>query len=210
MISQPVDQKPASDDDDRSTRLKSALPGLVLNFLVPTIAYFLLNRHMSSAAALAWSGAIPVAATLIGLVRTHRASALGALSIAGFAAALAVSGLFGGSPLAFELQEPILTGVLGLVFLVSVLIHKPLFLAGLRAAARRDPAMAARMDKPEAEHKLTRLTIIIGATLAVHAATLTTLALTEPTSTYVALSKPVGLPILVAGAVAIAWHRRRT
>ena len=207
MISQPVNQKTAP--DDRAARLKTALPGLVLNFLVPTIAYFLLNRHMSSTAALAWSGAIPAAATLIGFVHTHRTSALGALSIAGFVVALVVSGLSGGSPLAFELQEPTLTGALGLAFLISVLIHKPLLLVGLRSAARRDPAMADRLDNPEAEHRLTRLTAIIGATLAVHAATLTTLALTEPASTYVALAKPVGLPILAAGAVAIAWHRRR-
>lgn len=69
--------------------------------------------------------------------------------------------------------------------------------------------MADRIDKPEAEHKLSRLTTIIGATLTVPAATLTTLALTEPANTYVALSKPIGLPILAAGAVATAWHRRR-
>ena len=76
-------------------------------------------------------------------------------------------------------------------------------------AADSNPALAERMKEASGTHKITVVTGIIGATLVVHSATLTALALTEPTSTYVALSKLVGLPILAAGLAALMWYRRR-
>ncbi|HEV2639375.1 MAG TPA: VC0807 family protein [Actinocrinis sp.] len=201
-------QKPPT-PDERAARLTAALPSLALNILVPTALYFVLNRYTGNTAALAYSGAIPTAFTLAGFLRTRRISALGALSIVGFAAAVAISVLFDGSPLAFELQEPLITGTLGLALLISALIRKPLLLTALRIAARNDPALVDLLAKPGAAQRISILTTIIGATLTLHSATLTFLALTRSASTYVAISKPVGLPILAAGMAILIWYRRR-
>jgi hypothetical protein len=212
MISQPTaDQmaNPKIAPADQGARLKAALPGLILNIVAPTCAYFVLERYLGDTAALAISGGISVATTLAGFVRNRRFSALGVLCVLGFAVALAVAVFSGGSALVLDLEEPALTGAIGLVFLISALIRKPVLWAGLRMAAGSNPALAERMKEANGTHKITVVTGIIGTTLAVHSATLTTLALTEPTSTYVALSKLVGLPILAAGLAALMWYRRR-
>jgi hypothetical protein len=200
---------PSPTPADRGARLKAALPGLALNILAPTCVYFVLDKHMGNTAALAISGAISVVTTLGGFIRNRKVSALGVLSILGFAAALAQSAFSGGSPLVLELEEPVLTGILGLICLTSVAIRKPVLLSGLRIAARDNPALADRMKDATGPHKITVVTGIIGATLVAHSATLAALAFTEPTNTYVTLSKLIGLPILALGLATLMWYRRR-
>ncbi len=51
-------------------------------------------------------------------------------------------------------------------------------------------------------------TAIIGAIFLVHAITITILALTLPTGTFLAVSRPVGLPILAVGLTILIWYRR--
>lgn len=205
---EPATPGPAT-PEDRTARLKSALPSLALNILVPTAAYFVLEHRMDNTSALMLSGAIPTAFTIAGFIRARRISALGLLSIAGFAVAVAMSALSGGSPLAFELQDPLLTGTVGLALLISVVMRKPLLLVGVRMAAQTNPALVDQLAKPSAAHRMTVLTTIVGATLALHSTALTLLALTRSTGTYVAMSKPIGLPILAAGLAVMVLYRRR-
>jgi hypothetical protein len=51
---------------------------------------------------------------------------------------------------------------------------------------------------------------LLGATLPPHGIVITILALILPTGTFLALSRPAGLPILAAGVGVLFWYGRRS
>jgi hypothetical protein len=155
--------------------------------------------------ALAISSAIPALFTLGTYLIRRRVNVIGLIGVAGFAIGLAVSALTGGSELAFKLQEPILIGAIGLIFLGSVAIGRPLFLLVHRMMNR-----AGRAAPLNDRHRAGVLSSILGATLLVHGIAITILALTLPTGTFLALSRPVGLPILAIGLGVLFWYGRRS
>jgi hypothetical protein len=186
-----------------------ALASLAVNFVVPLLAYYLLERHVgSSALALALAGAIPVAWTLGGLAVRRRLDPLGAASVILFAISVLISWATGGSTLALELQDPMVTGPAGIACLVSVAIGHPLHPIILRLLGRGNAAytdIAARVRGRTAMFTTT----VLGLTLAVHAAALTVLALTQSTNTFVALQHPVGLPPVALGLGSLYFYHSR-
>jgi hypothetical protein len=185
------------------------LASLLINFVAPLLAYYLIHSHVrSSALALALAGAIPVAYTLVMLAVRRRLDALGVVSAATFGLGVLVSWASGGSPLAIELQDPGTTGLLGIAFLASVAIGRPLHPVILRLLGRGDPRYAGLADR--AQHTTSMVvSAIIGLTLTARAVALTILALTQSTTAYVTLQHPVGLPFLGLGFAALVFYRRR-
>jgi FtsH-binding integral membrane protein len=53
------------------------------------------------------------------------------------------------------------------------------------------------------------MTALLGTMLLLHALVLLALALTESTSTFLSVSRPVGWAITGAGVAALLWYRRR-
>ena len=116
---------------------RSGLAGLAINFVVPLFAYYLIHPHVrSSALALALAGAIPVAYTLVMLAVRRRLDPVGVVSVVGFGIGVLVSWASGGNALALELQDPALTGLIGIACLASVVIGRPLHPVILRVPAR--------------------------------------------------------------------------
>jgi hypothetical protein len=186
-----------------------ALASLVINFVVPLLAYYLIHPHVgSSALALALAGAIPAGYTLIMLAARRRLDPVGVISVVTFGIGVLVSWACGGSTLALELQDPALTGLLGIACLVSAAIGRPLHPVILRLLGRgnaRYAGIAAR-----AQHTTSMvITAIFGLALTVHAAAVTVLALTQSTSTFVAFQHPVGLPPLGLGIAGVLFYRSR-
>lgn len=130
---------------------------------------------------------------------------IGLIGVAGFAIGLAVWAFTGGNELAIKLQGPVLTGTIGPIFLGSVAIGRPLFLL-IHRMMNRDGKAAPLGDRRRASV----LSALIGVTLLVRAIVVTILAPTLPTSTFLALSRPIGLPILLIGAGALFWYGRRS
>lgn len=189
--------------------LASLLPSVLASIVAPPLAYALIRPHVaSSAAALLVAMAIPAGWTLAIFAWRRRADPLGLLSVAGFGVALAVSYLSGGSALALELQDPAVTGALGLACVVSVIARTPLQLMALRLLARRSAQAARIMADPATTRTSTVATAIIGAIFLTHAIAITILALTLPPGTFLAVSRPVGLPIAAAGVIILIWYRR--
>ena len=89
--------------------------------------------------ALALAGAIPVAYTLAILAVRRRLSTLGVVSVASFGIAVLVSWASGGNTLALELQDPALTGLIGIACLASVAVGQPLHPVILRRWAAATP-----------------------------------------------------------------------
>ena len=187
----------------------SALASLAVNFVVPLLAYYLLERRVgSSALALALAGAIPVVWTLVALAVRRRLDPIGVVSVILFGLGVLISWATGGNALALELQDPMVTGPAGIACLVSVVIGHPLHPVILRWMGRGN---AAYNDIAERVRGRTAMitTTVLGLTLTVHAAALTVLALTQSTNTFVALQHPVGLPPVALGLGSLFLYRSR-
>jgi hypothetical protein len=187
----------------------AGLASLVINFAAPVLAYYLIRPHVhSSAMALALAGAIPVAYTLVTLAATRRLSWVGVVSVASFGVGVLVSWATGGSALALELQDPALTGLIGLAFLGSVAVRRPLHLVIVRLLGRGDARYAGIASRTQHTTSMV-ITAIIGLVFIGHAAAIATLALTQPASTFVAMQHVVGLPIFGLGIAAVLFYRSR-
>jgi hypothetical protein len=188
----------------------AGLAGVAINFVAPLLAYHLIRSHTaSSAMALALSGAIPVGYTLAILAVRRRLSALGVVSVALFGLGVLVSWVSGGNTLAMELQDPALFGLVGIACLVSIAVGHPLHQVILRAMGRNNPRYTQTADRAAAAGTSTVATAIIGLAFLGHAVAVTVLALTQTTSTFLALQNPVGLPFLGLGVAGLFIYGTR-
>jgi len=187
----------------------TALASLLINFVVPLLTYYLIRPHVgSSAVALALAGSIPVAYTLVMLAVRRRPDPVGVVSAAGFGIGVLVSWASGGNTLALELQDPALTGLIGLACLVSAVIGRPLHPIILRLLGRSNARYAGIATRTQRGTSMVTTTII-GLAFTGHAVAVAILALTQSTSTFVALQHPVGLPFFGLGIAAMFFYRSR-
>ena len=185
--------------------IKRFLPSIVVNAGLPFVAYLLLRSQLSDIAALAVACAIPVVYTMVILAVRRRFDPVGVIAVAGFAAALGLAVVSGGNELVLKLQDALITGPIGLVCLISVLGGRPLHAVLLAFAARRNPRLSLTLHRRASMI----ITAVFGATLVIHALVLLMLALTLPTGTYLALSRPVGLSVVAVGLGGLFWYRHR-
>jgi hypothetical protein len=192
---------------------RAALAGLAsvaINLVAPLIAYHLIRPHTTSPAmALALSGSIPVAYTLVILAVRRKLSALGVVSVAIFAIGVLIYWATGGSTLATELQDPVEFGLIGLACMVSIVVGHPLHQVILRAMGRSNPRYTQTADRAAASGSSTVATAILGLAFLGHAIAVAVLALTQTTSTFVALQNPVGLPFLGLGVLGLFLYGSR-
>lgn len=142
---------------------RGLLRDLLINAGLPLAAYLLLTRFgFSTVAALLVGAAFPAVAAVIGIVRERRA---GALSIIALLATVmsAVGALLFTSPLLLLARGSLVTGVIGLAFLISLASRRPLVFHVV--ASGRDAAGRQRMEtlwENEAAFRrlMTRLTLL--------------------------------------------------
>jgi hypothetical protein len=206
---QPGGRAGPSSSGHAGRRALAGLVGLIISFIVPLLSYDVIRPHVdSSAMALALAGAVPVGYTLAILVVRRRLNPVGVAGVISFGIGVLVSWASGGNSLALELQDPVLFGAIGIAFLISVAIGRPLHPVVLRLLGRSDPRYAGIADR--AQHGTSMvITAILGVTLLTHAVAVAVLALTQPVSTFVALQRPVGLPIFALGIGIVLLYRNR-
>ncbi|TDD80879.1 hypothetical protein E1293_19795 [Actinomadura darangshiensis] len=189
--------------------LRTVLPSLALNGVVPLLVYLLLRPHLpGDAAALAVAMAVPVACTVAVFAWRRRVDAIGAIAVVTFGIALIVVLLSGGDPFVLKLQEAVVTGPLALLFLASAAVRKPVLLVATRLLGKSGKTENALVEERRRQASTT-LTAIMGGTFAVHAAALTVLALLLSTAQVLAVSRLVGLSILGAGLLVVLTYRAR-
>ncbi|MEU7179559.1 MULTISPECIES: VC0807 family protein [Streptomyces] len=197
----------------RSPLLESFLP-LIMDAGVPMASYYLLGGAfgLSEVAALGWSSVVPVARTVWGLVRNRRINGLALLILLANAVGLALSSVTG-DPRLMLAKDSGVTGVVGIVVLLSVRGGRPLMTAGLRpwvtkgstagnAAWDRLWADSARFRRAER-----RFSVIWGSALLAECVVRVIGAYTVPVHTMVWLSTVLAvvaimLAMLVAGGAA--------
>jgi hypothetical protein len=180
--------------------LRRLVPSIAVNAVAPVVIYEVVRSSVDSdVTALAIGAAAPVAWTLGSLLIRRKLDVIGLLSTGIVGVGLLIAWLSGGNPLALELRDAVPAGLIGLACLVSLLLRRPLHQVLFRLLGRQN--VAARTS--------TVVTALLGVTLIVEAAALVVLALTTVTSTYVALSQPIGWGIIGVGVALAMWYRHR-
>lgn len=108
----------------------------LVNFILPFVIYNYAEAPLGEVPALLASSAPPILWSIVEFARHRRLDALSVLVVGGIALSL-LAMLGGGGAQFLQLREKLVTGVIGLAFLGSVLIRKPLVYELARASMRR-------------------------------------------------------------------------
>jgi hypothetical protein len=187
---------------------------LAAGLLVPLVVYLVIRALIGSATgALAITEAGPAAWLVYTGITRRRLDPIAVLSTLTVAIALAAYALSGGDPLALKLRRGAVTGTLGLAWLVSLALRRPLLLALAEHAAKLNPEhgaeIEARLARPGARRAMTILTAMIGVTFTLDGLTQVALALTVPTGSFVADSTAARILVLGTGFVVTARYVRQ-
>lgn len=109
---------------------------LLVNFALPYVIYTYAEAPLGEVGALLASSAPPILWSMAEFALHRRLDALSVLVVAGIALSL-LAMLGGGGAQFLQLREKMVTGVIGLAFLVSAAIGKPLIYELARAGMRR-------------------------------------------------------------------------
>lgn len=157
---------------------------LFVNGLLPWLVYTWAEPGMGRVHALMASAIPPIAWSSIEFLRKRRIDAFSIFVLAGIALSL-LAFFGGGSFRMLELREHLVNGVIGLIFLGSVVIKRPLFVVITRAIAKRKSPEAAekferRLENPRVMQLLARLTLGLGVVLLIQTAITTVLVFALP------------------------------
>jgi len=193
------------------SRGPGAVAEILVNFVLPYVVYVLLKDRYGDLRALLASSAPPILWSLIELARKRRVDALSLLVIAGIVLSL-LAFVGGGSARFLQLRENFVTVFIGLAFLVSAAVGRPLIYELARAGMQRKPAELAEFEalRDNAYFKRTMLvmTLAWGFGLELAAALSCALLFVVSIANYLLVS-----PILNYGAIGVlaiwtAWYGR--
>jgi hypothetical protein len=176
-----------------------------LNFAAPAIVFALAKKPLGDVDALLAASAPPIAWSIVQFVRRRRIDAVSMLALAGIALSL-LAFLGGGGVKFLQLRERLVTVAIGLAFLGSAAIGRPLIFHLARATMRaRSPTEAARFDamrdNPRFRHSMTVMTVVWGVGLLAEAAISVVLVFTLSIQRYLIVSPLVGYT--TAGALTL-------
>ncbi|WEK00466.1 MAG: hypothetical protein P0Y59_01875 [Candidatus Sphingomonas phytovorans] len=118
------------------TNGRQILVEALVNFVLPFAIYNYAEAPLGEVRALLASSVPPILWSLVEFTRHRRVDALSVLVVGGIA--LSLLAMLGGGGVRFlQLREKLVTGVIGLAFLGSALIGKPLIYELARASMRR-------------------------------------------------------------------------
>jgi hypothetical protein len=116
---------------------------LLINGALPFIVYELLRSHMSSIAALSIATIIPLLDNLLSLLKKRRLDVFAVFMLISFLLGI-ITVSIGGSERLLLIRESFVTGILGIIFLASLLFPRPLiFYFALRFTVGDDPKQAS-------------------------------------------------------------------
>jgi hypothetical protein len=195
----------------RRNLLRSAIIDALCPFLVYRFAY----THTTPLTAIGLSMLPPAANNILTLIRKRRVDFIGVVVLLGLFAGLILF-LLGGSPRLILVRDSLIGGVIGTLFLLSLLLHRPLLFYVVRQLSTgNDPEQAAAWTERYAHSRyrygLPQLTLFWGAVLLGEAILRTWMALSLPISLYLAVS-PIsnfgiyGIAILCSLAYAKRMH----
>jgi hypothetical protein len=142
---------------------------ILINFALPYVIYDQAKPHLGEVDALIVSSAPPIVWSLIEFARKRRVDFISVFVLAGIALSL-LAMLGGGSVKFLQLRERLVTGLIGLAFVVSALIGRPLVYEFARASMKRNQSaeladFESRRDDPGFRRVMTTMTLVWGFSL---------------------------------------------
>ncbi|MBV8628669.1 MAG: hypothetical protein JO371_12515 [Paraburkholderia sp.] len=186
---------------------------LAVNLILPWLAYRLAAPHWGEAGGLIASAVPPLVWSAVELVRFRRVDALSAMVLLGIVLTIAAMAL-GGSPRMLLLRESLVSGAIGVAFLVSLAMRKPLMFYLARATVAREMEHgAARIDalwheRPAFRSALRMMSVIWGAGLTGETALRTWMVMTWPIERFLVVSPFIGYGIYGALLLWTLWYRK--
>jgi hypothetical protein len=192
-------------------------PGLIVemavNFLLPWLAYKYTLPHLGETGALIASAVPPIVWSLIELARFRRVDALSVMVVAGIVLSVAAMAL-GGSPRVLLLRESLVSGAIGVVFLLSLPMRRPLIFYLARATVAREMEGGAAhfealwRDRPTLATSMRLMTLVWGVGLTAETALRSWMALTWPIERFLVVSPFIGYGIYGGLALWTLWYRK--
>jgi len=184
-----------------------------INFGLPILIYDRVAPHSGDVVALLASSLPPLLWSLAEFARRRRIDALSILVLAGIALSL-LAMLGGGSARFLQLRENLVSALIGLVFLGSAAIGRPLIYQLARAGlARKSPDEAAafevKRDLPHFRRVMTIMTLVWGIGLLASSALACVLVFALSIHDYMLVSPFVGYGAMGALGLWTVWYRRR-
>lgn len=169
---------------------------VLVNLALPWVCYRLAKPRFGEVHAIMASAAPPIAWGLAEFARLRRVDALSILVLGGIALSL-IGFAFGGSARLLLMRESLVTGLIGLVFIASTVVGKPLVYVLARASlSRRSEADRAAFDSQQTEPGFRRLftviTLVWGFGLVAETALRAILAFSLPVGRFLIVSPIIG------------------
>jgi hypothetical protein len=197
---------------DRKT-LGSIAIELLVNFLLPYVIYVKAEAGIGQVHALLAASLPPIVWSVIEFGRKRRVDAVSILVLAGIVLSL-LAFLGGGSVRFLQLRENLVTGLIGLVFLGSAAIGRPLIYQLARAGKlRKSQAEAERFealrDKQHFHRGMTVMTLVWGFGLLVQTAVACLLVFSMSIPHYLLVSPIIGYGTMGGLALWTFWYVKR-
>jgi hypothetical protein len=186
---------------------------VLVNIALPFLIYSLAQPHFGDVGALIASSAPPLLWSVIEFARNRRMDALSALVLLGMALSL-LAVLGGGSARLLQLREKLVTILIGLVFLGSAAIGRPLMYELVRAYLARagDPELQ-RVESLKNDNGfravMTLMTLVWGVGLLADAALSTALLWVLPIRAYLVVNPILGWGTIGSLTLWNVWLGRR-
>lgn len=131
-----VRQASTPDRQPRWAHLVSVVIEMAINVALPALIFMLLRGKTGDVQALMLSSAPPILWSIVTFIRERKLDAISLLVLTGIALSLAA--FVGGGDIKFlQLRENLVVGLVGMIFLGSAVIKRPLILHLARAGVRR-------------------------------------------------------------------------
>ncbi|MGI8840724.1 MAG: VC0807 family protein [Caulobacteraceae bacterium] len=186
---------------------------VLVNFALPFLIYDFTKRDLGDVRALLASSAPPIAWSLFEFARKRRIDAVSMLVLAGIALSL-LAFVGGGGARFLQLRESLVGGLIGLIFLGSAAIGKPLIYQLARASLRRKSSaelgeFEALRDNKYFRRSMTVMTLVWGFGLLAKTALEAALVFAVSIRDYLLVSPILGYGTMGALALWTVWYVRR-
>lgn len=187
---------------------------LVVNLLLPWVAYRVAHPYFGETGALYASAIPPIVWSVVEFIRSRRIDAVAAVVLLGIALSIAGMAL-GGSPRTLLMRESLASGTIGVVFLLSLFRDRPLIFYLARATVARETAGgAARFEavwaeQPGLRQMLRLMTFVWGACMTLEMLLRLWMVVTWPVERVLVVSPIMGYTVFGTLLLWTFWYRRR-
>ncbi len=185
---------------------------ILVNIVFPYVIYVRAEAGFGQVHALLAASLPPILWSLIEFARKRRFDAMSLLVLAGILLSL-LAFIGGGSVRFLQLRENLVTGLIGLVFLGSAAMGRPLIYQLARAGKRRNSQLEAEefeklRDKPHFRRGMTVMTLVWGFGLVVETGVACFLVFSMPIQTFLVVGPVVGYGAMGGLALWTFWYVR--